>query len=304
MKTFCLLLSLTLAAGLFSADAAEPKKMLVITQSKGFMHGSVKRPKAGELSSCEVALKQLGQQTGLFEATLSQDCAADFTKENLKNYDIVVFYTTGKLPIKEQDLNYFLNEWLKEKGHGFMGFHSATDTYGDYEPYWDMVGGTFAGHPWTAGNMVTISVHEPDHPTMKPFGREFQIKDEIYQYKNWQPKKVRVLMSLNMEKCKVKKPYMVPVAWVKSWGQGRVYVNNLGHNKGTWTDKRFLKSIEHGAKWVTGQIDGKSAPNPQLSEELELRAQLADVTAKLRVIENRKAEQAKKREEEAVGAGK
>ena len=85
MKTFRLLLSLTLAAGLFSADAAEPKKMLVITQSKGFMHGSVKRPKAGELSSCEVALKQLGQQTGLFEATLSQDCAADFTKENLKN---------------------------------------------------------------------------------------------------------------------------------------------------------------------------------------------------------------------------
>ena len=74
-------------------------------------------------------MTQLGQQTGLFQVHCTQDAAADFTRENLKNYDIVMFYTTGDLPIKHEDLEYFLNDWLKQKGHGFIGFHSATDTY-------------------------------------------------------------------------------------------------------------------------------------------------------------------------------
>lgn len=272
MKPVRSILALIIAGTLLTADAAEPKKMLVITQSKGFMHGSVRRPAAGELAPAEIALKQLGQQTGLFEATCSQNCAADFTRENLQKYDVVVFYTTGKLPIDKADLDYFLSDWLKQKGHGFMGFHSATDTYKDHKPYWDMVGGTFNGHPWNARNRVTISVHEPDHPTMQPFGSELVIQDEIYQYRNWQPKKVRVLMSLNMAKCEPKRPYMVPVAWVKPWGEGRIYVNNLGHNEKTWTDKRFLKSIENGVKWVTSEIDGPSKPNPELSAELEAKA--------------------------------
>ncbi len=302
MKMLQPTLAVAILAGLLSANGNEPKKMLVITQSKGFKHGSVNRKKEGKLSASEVALKQLGQQTKLFDATCSQDCATDFTKENLQNYDIVTFYTTGKLPIKDEDMKYFLDEWLKQKGHGFMGFHSATDTYGNFKPYWDMVGGTFNGHPWTAGNTVTIKVHDPKHPTMLPFGEEFKIRDEIYQYKNWQPEKVRVLMSLDMEQCNPKRGYMVPVAWVKPWGEGKVYVNNLGHNEQTWTDKRFLKSIENGVRWISGEMTGGTKPNPELSEELELRAQLADVTEKLKAIEKRKANKAKKRE--PVGAGK
>ena len=168
---------------------------------------------------------------------------------------------------------YFLNDWFKQKGHGFLGFHSATDTFKDYKPYWDMIGGSFNGHPWGSGNTVTITVHEPEHPTMKGFaGTEFQIKDEIYRYKNWQPEKVRVLMSLNMAKCKPSHDYMVPVAWVKSVGEGRMFYTNLGHNPATWQDKRHLASIEAGVKWVLHKVDGESKPNPELSAELEKKA--------------------------------
>jgi type 1 glutamine amidotransferase len=104
---------------------------------------------------------------------------------------------------------------------------------------------------------------------MKPFGTEFQIKDEIYQYKNWQPEKVRVLMSLNMAKCEPSKPYHVPVAWVKSWGEGRVYFNNLGHNPSSWADERYLQSITAGVKWIRGEVEGASEPNPELSQAQE-----------------------------------
>lgn len=263
-----------LISGVQGLHAGE-SRVLMVTQSAGFRHGSVTR-KADTLAPAEVAMIQLGQQTELFRVDCTQDVASDFTRDNLQNYDIVMFYTTGPLPIAEADLDYFFQTWLKQKGHGVIGFHSATDTFKEYEPFWDMIGGSFNGHPWGSGTTVTIRVHEPDHPVMQPFGEEFVIRDEIYQYRNWQPKKVRVLMSLDMAKCKPSKPYHVPVAWVKSYGEGRVYYNNLGHNDATWTNQAFLDSVTAGVKWVRGDVTGPSEPNPDLSAaQEELAAEVA-----------------------------
>ena len=266
---FTLLMALTAPT-----TGAEHSRVLMVTESKGFLHGSVRRPKES-LSPSEVAMIQLGDETRLFTVDCTQDSAADLAKDNLQNYDIVMFYTSGHLPVEEDNLNYFFQTWLKQDGHGFIGIHSAADTFKNYEPYWDMVGGTFNGHPWGAGNTVTITVHEPDHPVMKPFGTEFTIREEIYQYRNWQPEKVRVLMSLNMEQCQPKRPWHVPVAWVKRYGEGRIYYNNLGHNVETWTNRAFLESIAAGVRWIRGDLSGASKPNPELSEQEELKAQQA-----------------------------
>jgi hypothetical protein len=264
----------TATFGLFlsaSTQAEEKVKALMITQSAGFKHDSVNRGEK-ELAPAEIAMVQLGQKMGNLEVHCSQDCEADFTKENLQNYRLVMFYTTGDLPIKEADLDYFFNDWMKQKGHGFIGFHSASDTFHNYKPYWDFIGGTFDGHPWGAGTTVTISVHDTAFPAMKPLGEQFVIKDEIYQYKNWQPEKVRVLMSLNMAECPIKKPYHVPVAWAKEYGQGRMFYTNLGHNPETWTNPKFLESVEQGILWSLGKIDGNAAPNPELSKAQEEKA--------------------------------
>ncbi len=192
-------------------QANKMPQILMVTTSKTFTHNPVKRMN-GELAPAEVAMVQLGKSSGLFKVHCTQDPVRDLTPENLKNYDIVFFYSQGpSLDIPEENMEYFLNTWLKQKGHGFVATHSSTDTYGDYKPYWDMIGGTFNGHPWNSGDTVTISVHDTKHPGSRMWGDEFTIKDEIYQYKNWQPEKVHVLMSLNMAKCGLKKPYHVPV---------------------------------------------------------------------------------------------
>lgn len=280
-RLFCAALVLGVcgfSVSVHAADAPKKARMLMLTQSAGFKHGSVSRKKEGDketLSPAEVAMTQLGQQTGLFSVDCTQNAAADFTKENLKNYDLVFFYTTGKLPIKEEDLNYFFNDWLKQKGHGFIGAHSATDTYGDYQPYWDMIGGTFAGHPWGSGTTVTITVDDPKHPASKPWGEEFEFKDEIYQYSHWQPEKVHVLMSLNMAKCNPKEGHHVPVSWVKNYGDGRIYYTNLGHNESTWVNKTFLASMEGGIRWVMGLEAGDATPNPDVSKEEDEKAKAA-----------------------------
>jgi type 1 glutamine amidotransferase len=264
--------TLICAVTLQAADKKEGGyRILMLTQSAGFKHGSVTR-KDKPLAPAEQALTEIGIRSNLFRVDCTQDAAKDFTKENLKNYDIVFFYTTGNLPIKEADLDYFFKEWLPTKGHGFIGAHSAADTYHNYQPYWDMIGGTFNGHPWGSGSTVTVTVHDKNHPASKPWGDEFEIKDEIYQFKNWQPEKVRVLMSMNMAKTALKKPYQIPILWVKNYGDGKVMHISLGHNEAVWQNEQFQASLLGGIRWELNLEEGDATPNPELSAEQEKKA--------------------------------
>jgi type 1 glutamine amidotransferase len=269
------------------AVAEGPSRMLYVTQSAGFVHGSVKRP-SDKLAPSEIAMIQLGEQTGLFKVDCTQDCAADFTKENLQKYDIVAFYTTLDLPIAQEDKDYFFQEWVKQKGHGVLGFHSAGDTFHNYEPYWDLMGGTFIGHPWNAGDKIVLINHEPENPLVKSFGPEFRYQDEIYMYRNWQPHKVRVLLSLDYAQSPIKNPvnvshgYHVPVCWIKQVGEGKLYYNNLGHREETWTNRQYLDSITAAVRWFRGEIEVDATPNPDVSAAQEEKARKDFVTGGFR----------------------
>jgi type 1 glutamine amidotransferase len=262
----------------------KPVRILFVTQSKGFEHEAVNRRKAGgKLAPAEEAMTQLGLKSGLFRVDCTQDAERDVTKENLQNYDIVMFYTTGdkdRFPITQENLNYLLDDWLKQKGHGFIGVHSAADTYKDYAPYYEMLGGTFNGHPWGAGEKVTVTVHDTEHPVSKPWGEEFQIQDEIYRFKNWKPENVRVLMSLNMAETRRKEPYHVPIAWVKEYGDGKVLHMSLGHNIHVWQNPRYMESLLGGIKWILGMEKGNATPNPELSKAEEEKAREVASAAK------------------------
>src|SRR3954463_2692808 len=105
MKTHSLLRKLVLSfvvAGIaFPSFAAQPKKLLIFTQSKGFVHNPVKRG-TNELCLTELTMIEIGKTSGVFEAVCSQDASKALTRENLKQFDGVVFYTTGDLLKKEE----------------------------------------------------------------------------------------------------------------------------------------------------------------------------------------------------------
>ncbi|MGI9456227.1 MAG: ThuA domain-containing protein, partial [Aeoliella sp.] len=253
---------------------AVPTRILLVSQSQGFKHSTVTR-KSSDLSHTERVMTELGIRSGEFRIDCTQDVETDFTPELLKNYNLVMFYTTGKLPIPVETREWFLNEWLKQKGHGFLGVHSAADTYHDYEPYWDMIGGTFNGHPWTSNSEVVVTVHDQAHPAAAPWGEEITITDEIYQFKHWQPEKVRVLMSLNMAKTKIKKPYHVPILWVKEYGEGRVMHMSLGHREDVWENPMYQESLIGGIRWLSGNENADATPNPEVSAAEEAKAKAA-----------------------------
>jgi hypothetical protein len=141
-----------------------------------------------------------------------------------------------------------------------------------------MIGGTFIGHPWNAGSTVTLVNHDPTNPLAQPFGSEFTVKDEIYMYRNWKPENVRVLLSLDYSRSptnaevNVTYGYHVPVCWVRQWGQGKVYFNNLGHNDASWTNPAYLQSITTAVKWIRGDVQADATPNPEVSAAQEQKA--------------------------------
>src|SRR5271163_4428279 len=132
LRSIPLMAALLLASPLPMAQAA-PKKILFFSKSSGFEHDMIKR-KGGELSKAEKILAELGAKNNI-EFTFTKD-GSTFTPENIVKYDAFFFYTTGDLTEPGTDKNPPMSQEGKaalfaaiHKGKGFIGTHSATDTF-------------------------------------------------------------------------------------------------------------------------------------------------------------------------------
>ena len=74
------------------AQEAAPRRVLYLTQSMGYKHEV--------LPLSEKILVEVGQKHG-FAVTVSHDASA-ISAESLKPYSAVVFYTTGELPMNNE----------------------------------------------------------------------------------------------------------------------------------------------------------------------------------------------------------
>ena len=274
VRAFVLLLVLAPAVG--AAQEKKKYRILALTQSKGFKHGPVSRKTPQDLCLAEATLTQIGKDSGLFETECTQD-ASTITAEKLKEFDALFFYTTGGDLLSPATWA-AIDEWMKG-GKAFIGTHSSTDTMGNHKGYYEMINGTFAGHPWGSGETVTMTNHDPNHVIVKMLGPEFQWKDEIYQYSHYDPKAVRVLYSLNMAKCKLRMPYSVPVCWVREYGQGRLFYTNLGHNESTWTNAKFKEHLLAGIRWSLKLEEGSATPNPEVQALENTKSMVAALVA-------------------------
>jgi type 1 glutamine amidotransferase len=241
-----------------AGDKPAKKKLLVITESKGFVHPVVRRGKDGSLALVEKTFIELGAKTGLFEATCSQDSRKEITAENLKNYDAVWFYTSGELPLSEvqkADLLAFVRG-----GKGFGGSHSATDTFYKWKEYGELIGAYFAGHP-PGYQKIRVIVEDTKHPATKHLGESFAIEDEIYKYREpYSRSKLHVLMKIDIDSHKNlwRPDGDNPLAWTRDYGKGRVFYTALGHAEHVWRDPRFQEHVIGGLKYLFFVENGKN----------------------------------------------
>ena len=279
MRRLLALMMLALAAMIalpVLANAA-PLRVLYLDQSVGWKHAPVARPEGGGFAPSETAMIAIGQESGAFTAEVTQD-AREITPETLASVDVLVFYTTGALPISNQAWA-TIQQRVAAGKLGFVGLHSATDTAWPYdgpgETYTRFIGGKFAGHPWTQGTPIRVETLDPDMPAVAMWPLSFDYAEEIYQHAEFDPSRVRVLQTLDFAGTPLRRPYAVPITWARQVGKGRLFVTTLGHTPSTWDDPRFRHQVVEAVRWTAKGDGGLAAPDPFRQFVWQLKALLA-----------------------------
>ena len=227
----------------FGAHAQRPPpRLLYFTYSAGYRHQVI--PLSREI------LTRLGGDSDAFEVTASED-TSEFSSDNLARYAAVMFFTSGELPLSDAHKSALLD--FVRSGRGFLGVHSATDTFYNWPDYLDLVGGYFDGHPWHQA--VTIDVADPGDPLVAFLGSSFQVEDEIYQIRDFDHQGSRVLLRLDSRSVDLgktgvrRRSYGWPLAWTRRYGEGRVFYSALGHEPSVWRDARYQRILSNAILW-------------------------------------------------------
>jgi type 1 glutamine amidotransferase len=262
MQLFRFALIALVAIAPLAAQQPAKKRVLFIGQTKGWQHEST--------STAAATIWKLGHDTGLWDTFIKTDCQLitkkrlELNAKNLSFFDAVIFFTTGELDMDDSQKADLLS-FVRDDGKGFIGIHSATDTFYKWPEYGDMLGGYFDQHPWMTFDAPLV-VEDPSFPGMSFLPKELTLKDEIYQVKDWSRDKVRVLMSLDASKLDMTKKTIhrtdkdFAVIWAKTYGKGRVIYDGLGHTYEVWDNAGVQKMWTEHVKWVLGMVPGDATP--------------------------------------------
>ena len=260
--------SAVLARAGFGADAPPAKKVLFFTKSSGFQHSVIDRHGKDEPAYAEAILTDLGKRHG-FDVTCSKDGGL-FTAEKLAAFDAVAFYTTGDLttagtdkqPPMPADGKQALLDFVAG-GKGFVGIHSATDTFHSHgteiDPYIAMIGGEFVAHG--SQQMGTVAVTDGKFPGA-PDGKGFRLTEEWYAMTHFAPDlhAILTLDTRGMKGAMYQRPPF-PSTWARPHGKGRVFYTAMGHREDVWKEDRFTALLLGGLGWATGTGEVDVTPN-------------------------------------------
>ena len=284
MKQFLFIVVLTvLSMGTvcFAEEEGELSKkakkllLLVFTQSAGYEHKPPKDGPKGRPGVVDQVMTELGKYHG-FDVVCTKD--GRIFDEDLGKYDAFVFYTSGDLTKKR--INPPMSAKGKKQlldaiaaGKGFLGLHSATDTFrtpdeefaktGKVDPYIEMIGGQFLNHGrQQAGRLRVVS---PDFPGADAWGKIDVVRipqEEWYAMKHFNPDMhvIMVQETSGMKGNEYTRPDY-PAVWARMHGKGRVFYTSMAHRIDTWRTPEFQKAIVGAVDWVTGRADAKIPTN-------------------------------------------
>lgn len=230
MKKSILVSILFFAFSLAGSLHAQEKKVLVFYKTEGFWHKSIP---AGYQ-----AIADMGENNGF--DTDETDDADDFTKENLQEYDLVIFLnTTGDVLDKRQQEAF--RDYI-DNGGSFFGIHAAADTEYDWEWYGKLVGAYFVDHPKVQEAEVIVQM--PDHPAVSHLPERWTRKDEWYNYKNINPEN-KVLLTLDESTYEGgKNGDHHPIAWYRELEGGGISIyTGGGHTIQSYAEPAFLEHL-------------------------------------------------------------
>ena len=249
-----------------TTNAVAPIRVLVVTATHGWRHGDA-------IDTSKARLKHAEATSGIrFDFT--EDPAA-LNAGNLARYD-VLFLDNSTLriaPVKPNDAaeraalkwppNGVANPVTREEqnaittfvrdGKGLVVVHAGIDAMYGWKEFRDMVGGgLFREHPYT--REARVKIEDPKNAAVSHFGSSVAFKEEFYVLDANPRPNSHMLMSLDLASVgdTVRKDY--PLAFIRRYGKGRVYVNLLGHFPETWKRDDYLTSVLQGIRIAAGRV--------------------------------------------------
>ena len=252
---------------------AKKGRVLYYTRSVGFEHSPVKR-EGDQLAFSEKLLVEWGKEAG-WDVECSKD--GSIFDRDLDQYDVFAFYSCGDQTRPDAYGNPPMTADGKKRlldaiadGKGYVGFHSATDTFHsrgprdeiqtELDPYVAMVGGEFIVHG--RQQEATLRVTSPKFPGVAAMGEASRFLEEWYAMKNF-AKDLHVILLQETEgmvdACYQRPPF--PATWARMHGKGRVYYTSFGHREDIWTNPKVKSLILGGFDWALGRVDADIDPN-------------------------------------------
>ena len=159
------------------------------------------------------------------------------------------------------------------------------------QPLWPeynkMINGYFKWH-WNYPTQIVVKIEDPNHPINAPFtsvnqqsgartARPFSIVDEVYTFNetSYVRSRARILTSIDYAKmpAEVKAQEPAPqrtdhdyaLSYIVKEGQGRVFVEVLGHDESIYKQTPMLAHILAGMQYALGDLEADDAPSAALT---------------------------------------
>ncbi len=214
-----------------TAAQAPSSKTKVLVFAGGTIHDY-----KGIGNEVEKTLKEFGQ----FEVTKIEEDLNALISPKLDPYDVIVFYYTVGTITPEQKKGLFD---FVASGKGYVGFHSAGDSFREDEEYRKFVGGHFLTHP--AYREFAVKVVDKENPLTRGL-IDFNITDEQYILQQDDPE-IHILATAAHE------GKDLPIAWTKSSGKGRVFYMGFGHDPKACQQDIFKTFLIRATLWAAGK---------------------------------------------------
>jgi type 1 glutamine amidotransferase len=246
-----------------TAAPKRPRKLLVFWRADAILH-------KGGVPAANKAIELMGKKTGAFTAEFSRDTDV-LRPEVLARYDAIVFNSTAHLVIDDPAKKQALLDYVRNGG-GVIGIHAAIDMFRSWPEGAQIIGATFAGHPWHPSGTWPVKLDEPDHVLARAWAKKnFTMHDEFYELgEPYTRQDRRVLLSLDSANPVVTSatPLHRPdrdfaVSWIKRFGQGKVFYCMFGHLADPFQIPAVLQFYLDGIQYALGDLEANATPTPR-----------------------------------------
>ena len=195
-------------------------------------------------ADCALIVEKMLLDEGFVAAKAGETSA--FADSHLARFDLIVpIFTMGKImDVESKNLCAAV-----ESGSGLAGFHGGMgDSFRSNTNYQFMTGGQWVAHP---GNIISYRVNVVDKTDPITEGIEdFDYESEQY-YMHVDPNNhVLATTTFSGEHCSWIKGAVMPVAWKRRHGHGKVFYSSLGHVAAEFAVPQMSTIFRRGMLWA------------------------------------------------------